>query len=313
MSNHNRILFPFFIILFLISNLSVAQPVKLRLNLSDGTSYKVLSVMENDITQTIMGVEQSTTQKYEFVYIYDVTDVESNGDMAMNLIFESVKASVQTPQGSEEYDSEDENSSPGMQTMAYAAMDDQQLQMVMTDRGEINEIGGIDKLLDNMLDMYNVNDPAQRQQVRATLENQISDESLKSQMTGISVVFPEKAVSVGDGWATTTQSQMSFPMMINSSYTIKSITDKSVEIAVNASVKTLDGEPMSMQGMEMVVSLEGTQSGVLVIDRDTGWTISSTITQEIGGSMEILPNAQIPDGMELPMNIRNTMTSEWID
>ena len=75
--------------------------------------------------------------------------------------------------------------------------------------------------------------------------------------------------------------------------------DYEVDLAENA-------EPANLNGMSAKYAINGTTEGDVTIDVKTGWIIKSTFSQNLKGNLEFLPNAQMPNGMQVPITITNT-------
>ena len=288
--------------------------VELTLDLSKGDTYRVKMSMENNTTQTLMGMQQQMQQDLEFIYSFEVLDVDRQGTADIDLTYEAVKVAVENPAGSSRYDSADPAAEPDMQTIGFAALLDQTIHMKMTRKGKIDSISGLDALLEHILDAYDLPEGPQRAQLREGLKEQFGDESMKSRMAGIAISYPEGKVAVGDSWTQEGDLKLNFSLGMSTTYTVVSIDQDVVELDVSSILASDNSlEPMKMQGIEMVFKLSGTQTGRVIIDTDTGWTRSSTLTQELSGTVEMLPNEQIPEGMSWPIVVKTTNTLETVE
>jgi len=109
------------------------------------------------------------------------------------------------------------------------------------------------------------------------------------------VVFPDHKVKVGDSWEADIKPMKMDKMDIHIKYTLKKLSRKKATIGIEG---TLTASKVAGQS----INLTGTQSGDVVVDTKTGWTMSSHMTQDI--KMKIEKN-----GMEIPMDINSTITS----
>lgn len=298
-----------------IGHTATAQrSITLELNMAKGTTYTMSTTIEQDIEQNIMGMSQGVTQEMAFVYHYEVQKKKRNGIHNVDLTYEAIKFSNATPMGSATYDSSDPNSEPNMQTQAYAALVGQQLQLEMTKRGEIQEVSGIESLINHMIDAYGIPEGPQKEEVRTLVNQQFNEESIKNQLASVAITYPEEALKVGDSFDNTGEITAGFAMTINSTYTVESISKDAVVLNVKSTLMTGDNsEPMSMQGMEMIYKLKGTQEGKVTIDPKTGWVVQSNIKLTAEGDVELLPNDQVPQGMEWPIEIKTTTTSTVVE
>ena len=109
------------------------------------------------------------------------------------------------------------------------------------------------------------------------------------------VVFPDHKVKVDDSWEATIKPMKSDKMVLHIKYTLKKLSGKKATIA-------LDGTVSASQVAGQSINLSGTQSGEVVVNTKTGWTMSSHMTQDVKMKVE-------KNGMEIPMDISSTITS----
>lgn len=294
---------------------AVAQKkVQLVVDLPKNASYVMSNSVAQDISQTIMGMEQGMSQNMEFVVQFDVVEKRRNGNFSIDMTYNEVRFDSKNPMGTASYDSADPDSEPTQETLAYSAMVGQTIGMDMTPNASIEDVRGLDALIDNMLNAYGIPEGAQRAEVKGMLDQQFNSSSLKNQIGAAMVAYPNNAVGVGDSWKDTREVSAGFPLVINATYTVKEIRDDVVILDVKSDIETgkMD-KPMQMQGMEMMYKLSGTQNGTMTVDRKTGWVLSASIDQDVSGNVDLLPNAQVPDGMSWPISIKSTNSTTIIE
>ncbi|MEM9420742.1 MAG: DUF6263 family protein, partial [Planctomycetota bacterium] len=90
------------------------------------------------------------------------------------------------------------------------------------------------------------------------------------------------------------------PMSITTQYTLKEFDDATATLGVAGDIKPHpNAEPVVMNGMEMDAEFAGTQAGQTVLDRASGWVISSTIDQDMQGGMTM----NLPDGQSIDIDM----------
>ena len=107
-------------------------------------------------------------------------------------------------------------------------------------------------------------------------------------------VFPDHKVAVGDSWEVETVPTIDSSMILNTKYTLKKVKGKKAVIAFESTITSSEKSESK---------INGTQKGELTLNRKTGWTIHSTIDQEL--NMEINTN-----GMSMPATISGTTEVE---
>jgi hypothetical protein len=67
-----------------------------------------------------------------------------------------------------------------------------------------------------------------------------------------------------------------------------------LSIDIEGTVSTPEAESeQEINGMKVKISLNGTQKGILKVNKDTGWLISSDLTMDLNGNMEV-PGMKVP-------------------
>ena len=103
-------------------------------------------------------------------------------------------------------------------------------------------------------------------------------------------VFPDHKVAVGESWEVETVPMIDSSMILNTKYTLKKVKGKKAVIAFEITITSSEKSESK---------LNGTQKGELILNRKTGWTIHSTVDQEL--NMEINTN-----GMSMPATLSGT-------
>jgi hypothetical protein len=78
--------------------------------------------------------------------------------------------------------------------------------------------------------------------------------------------------------------------------TLKSIESDVATIYFEGSIFTPEGYEQEVNGAKIKVTLKGTQQGLLKVNKNTGWIISSNITQSFDGNVEA-------QGMQIPLSV----------
>ena len=105
-------------------------------------------------------------------------------------------------------------------------------------------------------------------------------------------VYPEGKVKVGESWATDIKPLENSEMKVHMNYTL-------LKIARNHATIGVDGTLTANEVAGKEISLNGTTSGEMIVDRKTGILISSSIDMEIDMEME-------EGGNKIPATIMST-------
>jgi len=108
-------------------------------------------------------------------------------------------------------------------------------------------------------------------------------------------IYPDGKVAVGDSWEKDIEPLETSDMKYHIKYTVLKIGKKETTLGVEGSITA-----NSIDDAE--VNLEGTQTGEMIVNTQTGWLISSTIDQELTLDIE-------QAGQKFPATISRTTIS----
>ena len=251
------------------------KKVSLSYKLEQGQSFDVLTEIDQDIVfetngQT-MALEQIITTKS-----VSVIDNTSGEELSIKTSLGAIKT-IQSIFGMEIiYDSEDEttknNPMAEQMSAAFEKLIGASYTTVIDNKGNVLK--------------YDLGEFADSEE----MTNNISSGNSY-------IVFPEDKIVVGDSWEADIKPLDDSDMKVSSKYTLVKASKKSATINVvsTISANNMDGEDMKM---------DGTITGILLVNPKTGWTVSSTMDMEI--EMEM-----VKDDMKFPASISGeiTMTS----
>ncbi|UPT67109.1 MAG: substrate-binding domain-containing protein [Sphingobacteriales bacterium JAD_PAG50586_3] len=285
-----KLLAPLLIVL-LLAACKTSDKLALKLNYEKGKKYYYTSTSEQTTDQTFMGQSISNTSKTVTGYIYEIVDINADGNYVVKITYDKVESSR----------SKETAKSPLPDDFLKGFTFD----MVVTPKGKVKEIKGMDKIMDKAMAAAmpdSTNDPAAQaamQPVLDAVKKQYNDKNMGAMMEQMTNYFPEGDVEVGDTWDNTATLNMFISMKIASTYKVTDVKDNIVKMDVDSKITTGDGP--GIMGMKM--SVEGTQKGTMEIDSKTGLVVKSVTNQDMEGKVDMM-------GMSMPMKIKSTTTVE---
>ena len=153
----------------------------------------------------------------------------------------------------------------------FASMKGKSFVMNVAPDGTITGITGVNEMAEAMFNSMSV--PEQyKQQMKAYFSQQFNNETLKQSFGNALNIYPNKAVNVGDKWEKKANVTVAgSPVTSATTYTIKSINGDRVTIDVAADVN----------------NGSGTQTGTMVVDADNGLVIEANTAQKLTQPMNI--------------------------
>lgn len=287
-------LFSVALIFTFLSGLSSAQ-IQLDYSLKTGTTYTTKVLLDQSISQTIMGQSQNSDSDQGYGIKMTVIDIE-DGNYSIKMVYNSIM--INQPMVGLSYDSETATTEPTGPAKAIASVLDKELNFTLGKDGVISNITGFEALLDSMVANMGITDENQASAFKAQMSAQYNSQTIEDQLNRTLIVFPNKELNKGDTWSEDQSITTPFALNIQTTYELAGYDKDTATLNITSDIFTEGGE-MSMNGATMTPDLTGVQSGTIKIDRKTGLILESNMEQLISG----LLNITSPQEMEIPMEI----------
>ncbi len=295
-----------FIFILLFTLATQAQKTDLSLHLEEGKTYLQATNTIATIDQEFNGQKMNVRVTVGGTMSFFVKKATST-NYILDTEFKSLTMEMQLPQGNMEFSSEkiDEND-PFSKILS--AIKNKPFEVIMDRSGKITDVKDIEYFWAEAIDQFDEIPAAQREQIKAQIMKSYGEDALKGTIEMVTAIYPDHAVNKGDTWTVHTNLESGMSANMTTNYEFIEVTDQYALIKGNSTIKTNDKDAyIETNGMPMKYDMTGTMSSVIKVDAATGWIIESTIDQIITGNAYIKENAQIPDGMKIPLKMRNEM------
>ncbi|MCW3807075.1 DUF6263 family protein [Plebeiibacterium marinum] len=294
------------LMLVLVASVS-AQKVKLTLNLNKGQEYNQNMDSKITISQQVSGMTMDIGMDIKGVMAFVVDEVSNEG-YDMSVRYKSLTMKMDLPTGVMEYSSE-KGDLNDIFSGILGSMVNKTFYITMLKSGRIKEVRNVDVLFGSMFENFPNVPEAQLKQIKKQLKDAYGAKALKGNMEMVTSVFPEKPVAVGDTWNVDTDMESGFAAKMNSVYKYMGQDEGCYLIEGNSKINTVDKDVyVENNGMKMKYNMKGSLVSKIKVDKKTGWIVEAKIDQEMKGTTEIQSNAQMPNGMSIPMEMKNKMT-----
>lgn len=233
-------------------------------------------------------IEMNSTQNYQgrdyqskmnFGYDMEVLD-KTDSATTIRATYTRIAMDIASPSGNITLDSDQplkDTAASGeldpttLMKQMFASMKGKSFVMNVAPDGTITGITGVNEMAEAMFNSMSV--PEQyKQQMKAYFSQQFNNETLKQSFGNALNIYPNKAVNVGDKWEKKANVTVAgSPVTSATTYTIKSINGDRVTIDVAADVN----------------NGSGTQTGTMVVDADNGLVIEANTAQKLTQPMNI--------------------------
>lgn len=295
-----------------VSYLFAEEKINLKLNLEKGQTYKMKTVTDMKIKQTIPGQQQpvKVDQRTESKDIYTVEDVKTDGTVVLKVTYDGLFSKTESPNTAEsfEYNSANPSASVGPVAPIFNAIVGQSYTVTVTPEGHVKDIQDADALFEGIQEGINkVSGSQMSTSVGASLKAEYGEEALKSNMENLFDMYPDDPVSVGDTWQERTSRTQGFPMSVNSIYTLKDRKDGVAVIDVFALIQpNREAGSVQVGNMNLLYNVSGSVTGLMEIQESTGWVVRSNSTLRLSGAATVQsPEMQQP--MTIPLSITGTI------
>ena len=291
--------------------LHAAGKVKLGLHLQKGSSYNVRMVTDQKITSKFGDKDMEMIQNIALGYTFAVQDVDGEGNASIQTTYATVKAHLEGPMGTSDYDSAQPSEVESPVGKVLAALAGQSFMMKLASSGKVLEVTGMSALMERILGSIDLPEGQAREGLINSLKKQYSDQAAREQMGQLFAVYPETPVSVGDSWAKSFSMTSSLPMNQQHTWTLKSLDSGKAVIQAHTVISTnAQAPPLDFGSTKLGLQISGEQDGTLSLDPLSGWVVGAVITLKLSGEYKFEGGTDVPAGMTMPMTVEATIRLE---
>ena len=274
--------------------------VKLEYVFKVGDEFVLSQSTKQTLRQTIMGTEQKGENEYAGDMRLKVKEVTSNG-ATIEMQFVKLKSRSVTVLGEVLMNSEGD--AEQVQNKMLKAMMNKPFTVTANKFGEIVNVEGAENLWS---DMSSINlDDRDAATAKQTLEQFMDNSALKSNIEQAMVRYSESKVKEGDKWNSMTELPMDFPIKVDNSWSLISLSGGTAKVNADGIFTTTDKERTIElpNGIKAKVDLNGAQQLKSTVNVKTGWATDLLIHSELKGRMILLAGGMLPENMDVPMEI----------
>jgi len=303
-----KFLLSFSAVLFCLS-LVAQSAANLKMNLEKNKVYRLKSVSEQAITQTINGIQQTTESKVHYTLSLKMIDATADF-MITEVHFDTLITNTNTMGKIVNISSVSEGDIKSSETVDVMScimnrLSKNALYVKMDFAGKPFEIVNLKMLSDLILKDTSsiVLTGTTADAVKKQIINSISDNSLKTMIGMFTWCLPGKQVSTGESWNVSQQMNSGGMMLdIVTTYHLEGLKDNYANITVESDIKAAENAaPIESGGATVNYnSLKGLSKSNMVIDIRNGLIVEDNAKTHISGTLDISAPGF---SMQMPMDI----------
>lgn len=287
-------------------------PASLKMNLEKNKVYRLKSVSEQTIIQTINGVQQTTESKVN--YTMSLKMIDATADYLITEVrFDTLITYTNAMGKTDSYSSVSEGDIKSSETTKVLScimnrLSKNALYVKMDIAGRPLEIVNLKMLSDMVLkdtSSITLTGPTAAA-VKKQIINSVSDSDLKTMIGMFTWQLPGKQVSAGDSWNITQQLNSGGMLLdIITTYNLDGIEGNLAKVTVESNIRTAaNALPIEAGGATVTYDdLKGLSKSTQIIDTRTGLKVEDNGKTHITGNLGISGPGF---SMQMPMDINGT-------
>jgi hypothetical protein len=295
--------------LLVIIPVMAQESVNLKLNLEKNKLYRLKSVSEQTVTQTVNGNQQNVETKADYTVSLKMLDVTPDF-MVTEVHFDTLITNTNTMGKTTSINSTVEGDITSSETSDIMScimnrLSKNALFVKLDFTGRPVEVVNAKMLSDLILKdtaFITLTEPI-ASALKTQMAGTVSDNTLKTMIGGFTWHLPGKEVSVGDEWKNTEQTNSGGMLLsITTTYHLDGISGNNARITVESSIKAAENAPPIQSGGATVTydNLSGLSKSNMVIDTGTGLVLEDNAKTRITGTLGVSAPGF---SMEMPIDI----------
>ncbi len=281
-----------------------AKPIELQFHLKSGKVYSQVTEQKSTITQTIMGQAQKIETTANVATSLELKSSADDGD-TYTIWYENMSMGMSGMGMSQTFSSD----TSGMEMVnpmskLLSGMTNEKFEAVLNRQGEVKTVNGLEEIITAQTGSI-----AGASGMSDQISESFGDGGLAKNIEMVTAFSPGKPVKIGDSWTKDQYTSTGLPLIAQNTYTLKSVDAGKAIIDVKSTMAVdPENKSMDLQGMKATYYLNGTRSGSMEIEVETGWVLSAKFTDDIAGSLTTAPSEQMPESMVIPIEMAATIT-----
>jgi hypothetical protein len=295
----------------IVLSANASAAVQLSLKLNKGKTFYERSLIEQKMTQEIMGQQQIINFTLGTIQKADVIETDGQGNMRIRYTYLWSRVKQDGPMMNVDYDSAKQTTPPAG-AEGFAALVGQSYSMRISPKGKVLDVNGVKEMAAAVRQKLPPDaDPAN---ASSPLASFLDEQAVREMTENAMAIYPEKPVEVGASWTTKQTMKRGMPMVAEAKLTLQKQEGGVATIGLTGTISPDSSSPvMDIQGMKMKVEMAGTQDSTMQMNEATGLVLNRKGKQDLKGQIKVGASAEGPFDMQIPMTMATTFTIDTSD
>ncbi|MFT4202817.1 MAG: DUF6263 family protein [Chitinophagaceae bacterium] len=256
------------------------KTITLKFNPANNAKYAMSATTKSVATQMGMDINMDMTMDMNCT----VTPQQGK-DKLMTMQYTNIKLDMDIMGQKLNLNSNETNA----QSEPFKKLTTKQFGCVIAPDGKISKVVGVDSLAS----VFGAGNPAAQY---------FDEDAIKSSIGQYFSLYPNKPIAVGETWSNIYSVTNRIKLNAKVTYTLQKVENNLAYIKIASTLTTDSAQKINFNGMDFDMALGGTQNGEMVVDTQTGIYTSSTLVQDLKGTITAM-------GQKIPMTVKSNIAS----
>lgn len=268
-----------------INNVAVSSNYSLHLSPETGARYNYDIVSESKTVHEIGGAKKENGNLIQMNVSYE-TSKDSSSNLLFHITYNSFKAKIETENQVKNLDASSTSEEAPPTEKMFAAFKGAQLKAVVSPKGEVKSLNGLQDLFKHMEQIAGDDEEA-LSMLRNSVQKNMGQEYFQNSIESMFKLFPDSIMNIGQSWELENIVNNEFRSTVKSVFALRKIADGIAYLDVKGDIISKD-EKIAIQGVNAKVDMEGTQQGEMQIEEKTGMLLQSNLKLNAKGSIDVM-------------------------
>lgn len=197
--------------------------------------------------------------------------------------------------------------SQGMDKLSkiYTSLIGKSFDVKIGEYGKVKQVTGMDEIVNKILTEMNIKDEKEKEDIKKVMKEQFGDEAITKRVERITAVYPNKDITMNEGWQEKRDISTKFPVEAENKYSLKESSDGTADISLDGEVKGKEGaEPIIIDNIKISYEdMKGTQKGNISINEETGMIKMAELESKFSGKMKYTSDDPNMGSMTFPITV----------